>query len=369
MALALVLSFIVKDESLKPTVVIETSTSDLLSVSALVKNNKQLRPYRNMELAGVVTYTMDKLPAKYRKLIAVEEKEKVPKVAVITGKKGKSAAVSHHPLAQALSMGLTVAKKTYGKGSKIIQPSNPQSRSFFERYGLLLGDLKLIPEMKSIIHPDAKVVKEFIASNGKTGKTVLDVDRTECNIGALFELFLKWKEKGSSYPVKGDKYAGVRITGVQVVDNKVLCIPTKSGDTVYLMEHAPIASSDLMRKAEEYAKKFPSRLHSNVIGFFPKVNLHTNEEYKWVHNTWLGTGPSMGEAWRVVRCNADNILKMDEVGAYVKSSVHMTMMTKSAAPKPKEFKIEGPFIMWVMRKSCQVPIFAAYVDVDSWVKK
>jgi hypothetical protein len=240
---------------------------------------------------------------------------------------------------------------------------------FFDNYDSLVADLPILKEMKSIINSDSEAVDDFIKSNGK-GKSSAEKNAYEVFIGTIFELLLQWKMKGSKYNIKGG-FQGVKMpeTGAAVVGGKVLTVKAKNGDIACMMEVPKLLNAEgAFQAALDAMKKFPAKQGEACIGYFPKINMKANGRFNWMLNTYIGTAPSADTAWKVFGCSTENILKMDEVGAHIKSEVKVSMMTKGIERKPKEFKIENPFLFWVVRKGCTFPIFAAYLSKDSWVK-
>lgn len=284
------------------------------------------------------------------------------------GKKAsnRSVAISVYPITAALEQLLILGRKTFGQKTTYYPPNKSFAKFFFSNYEAFSGDLNLIPEMKSIISDKQEKVNRFIATNGN-GKSKVAKTATEVFIGSLFELFLKWKHKGSRAKIK-ENYQGVKMPNATVVASKMLRVATKSGDVACMMEiPTPDSVEEAFLLAYKMQRKYSKKEGISCIGFFPKVNLNIESEMKWVLSTEVGIGKT-NDIWTVVGCDTENILRLDEQGAYIKSTVRVRAVTKGVPEKPKEFRIENPFLFWVTRKGCSAPVFVAFIDKDSWIK-
>jgi hypothetical protein len=282
------------------------------------------------------------------------------------GKKG-SVAISLHPLTQAMLKAEALARRKFGAAAKFIPNAQPFTKTFAGVYPKLQKDLPLIPEMKSMVSGDSGAIGKFTgqgkaASAAPTGSNIY--------IGAFFEAMMQWKIKGGKDVIKNTKgtWLGVKMkeTNAKLCAGGVLRVGTKKNDVICMMMHPGFKSPE---EAFVFASKVKKDAGHPVIGIFPKVALKAKGNFKWILNSHVGASASSADAYRIFGCETMNILRMDELGVYVKSAVRMSMNTKSAAPRPpKEYKIDKPFLFWIERKGCALPIFVAWLDVDSWVK-
>ncbi|OGL76513.1 hypothetical protein A3E97_03560 [Candidatus Uhrbacteria bacterium RIFCSPHIGHO2_12_FULL_47_12] len=58
-------------------------------------------------------------------------------------------------------------------------------------------------------------------------------------------------------------------------------------------------------------------------------------------------------------------LKMNETGARARAADEM-MVSRSMSPHDNKLIIDKPFLLAITRNGVTAPIFAAYVDYDSW---
>jgi hypothetical protein len=281
----------------------------------------------------------------------------------------KSLAISLHPVASALIKAQKTAKWL---GKSTFRHTNNGQKMFLDHLSSLVKDSKKIPEMKSLVSADPEKIKEFLGSNGKTKSTKITESDHEWYAAGMFEIFLTWKEKGEILNLKFD---GKNVKGSYLknclVSKGMVSIETKSGDIAFMKIGKVDTELDLYSQVIDLMVSTPVKGAEKVDVHFPFVKLNLDSEFKWMKG--LNLNPESGKGidhpgYFVKRALTHNELDIDNTGARIKSSAVVTMRTKGLAPpKPKVVKIDSPFLFWVIRPGCDLPIFVAYVNTDSVV--
>lgn len=76
--------------------------------------------------------------------------------------------------------------------------------------------------------------------------------------------------------------------------------------------------------------------------------------------------PQDSNPYKVVEAKQANKLKMNHVGAAVRSDTSVVMVLESYSPPTTPLVVDEPFLVWFERPGIDEPFFAACVDKDSW---
>jgi hypothetical protein len=281
----------------------------------------------------------------------------------------KSIAISLHPLAAALAKAKHITKPWLGSKSEY-KPKNAKQKVFLKYYDQLVSDAEKITEMKSIAHTDPDAVSKFIET-GKGSGAKISKDDIEFTVGSVFEIFLKWIKPGEKDTMKFEGKSVQCSVMKNILHKKgILCIHAKNGDLVFMkigeaknsfeLFETVLALADTVRKNKE---------PETVEAHFPFIKLRTSDSYKWLKGLDLDADAKHSHpGYTVIDASAKNELDVDHEGARIKSSSQVTCVMKGFTPKPKIVKIDKPFLFWVMRPGCDLPIFAACCNSDVLIK-
>jgi serine protease inhibitor len=96
----------------------------------------------------------------------------------------------------------------------------------------------------------------------------------------------------------------------------------------------------------------------------PKVNLMSKSSIDKLLNMET-TDKRMGNSYFIAEAKQQATLKMNETGARARAAVEVALCL-GIDLDPKRLVIDQPFLFTILRPGVTVPIFAAYVDYDSW---
>ncbi|MDO8599294.1 MAG: serpin family protein [bacterium] len=98
---------------------------------------------------------------------------------------------------------------------------------------------------------------------------------------------------------------------------------------------------------------------------FPMVSYDQQVDISWLrglHTTGDDELPAI-----IVQALQQTRFRMNDVGARAESAVAFGMTRSMSMERPKpELIINEPFLCWIRRPNCRLPLFVGYFDTDSW---
>jgi len=193
--------------------------------------------------------------------------------------------------------------------------------------------------------------------------------KPDFGVVAILDVLVTWLEPGDSQEIMAKN--GTRYPGVHMAQNfsiftspshahPIARLETQSGETAWF------TISDKFKSEFEiltYINKLKNELqpdHSYAAVNFPKINLDVQPNIEWLLGMAYGV-------FTISQALQQTKLKMNEIGAHVKSAAAIGMCTCSPyqAP-PKVFVIDQPFLFWIEKPGISIPVFAGYLDTDVW---
>ena len=207
---------------------------------------------------------------------------------------------------------------------------------------------------------DSHKVTKLVAVLGSDITAKASVTASEIIVLTILNIVVEWLETGIPYN-KG-QYEGILLkSGFDVFDNAVVRLETKTGDLVYIragVVEAPNVWSfvEAVNDLSEDTKRAGFENYEEVV--FPRTNVVDQE---------IDMSKVLGlrccEIARVVKAKQKVNFSMDEVGAKVKVEVEVVMMRGMSRP-PKRFVIDGPFVVWVVKRNSNIPYFCVNITKD-----
>lgn len=276
-----------------------------------------------------------------------------------------------------IAAALRRVEEEFGLDSPRWIASNDQQRLFLERYyGLLRDDALKIPEIESVAANRPEPINEFLRAKGFTIALGPFENASSIGVASVLDILAKWLQKGERTQVtrKGTekKYPAVEIKAVDGArfftvpghQQPIVQLVTQTkGDTVFMSVGPEAVSFDLVEKIRAIASAPQGRadLYDRVI--FPMISLRQQEDISWIKE--LTTPHTSGLPLVIVQALQENRMRMDEVGVRIQSAVAMEG-TLRGMPTTRPLVIDEPFYFWYVREGCQLPVFCAWLDVDTW---
>lgn len=247
-----------------------------------------------------------------------------------------------------------------------------------DTYGPGVLDLAHVPEIVANATGSISNHVEFLRKHGWQAQITGPLMDGEIATAAVLDVLVEWLKAGKdssitipggqSFPafeLKHDEYENpiaiyehLRVVGLHVM------LGTKSGDNVHIMEveRPPVTVLDL-RELVDVMINGLQRIARSCTVVIPKVDLASKQSLDWLPG--LHTVGEDGMPACIAQAVQQATLKMNEVGARARAADEM-MMTRGMAPREDKLYIDKPFLFAITRHNVKLPVFAAYVDTDSW---
>lgn len=282
-------------------------------------------------------------------------------------------------------------------------------------------DLAHIPDITSIASRDAAEINRFLTERGFGIQLDPFENPSDFGTASVLDVLVEWVTRGAKAPLlrKGTEtqYPGVRILAKgrsalvfsrKGFPNPIAVLQTKSGDEVWMTVCDPKRLSGIFDRpgvtttrptttgpniahGEYGGRSFPMVtndfdvfdrpgvaadlptvtdaelvLHDEYGGVtFPMVSYDQQVDISWLRN--LNTTGDDELPAIIAQALQQTRFRMNDIGARVESAVAlgMTRSMRIEDPKP-ELIINEPFLCWIRRPNCRLPLFVGYFDTDSW---
>jgi len=222
-------------------------------------------------------------------------------------------------------------------------------------------------ELKAWASWDADELNAILKKEGFAIK-LEPFDSKTFGVVSILDLMVEWQYKGEKSTIESNatNYPGVYMKkGFQTFDSSahaepIICITTKSGDKVYMtVADSSVENFELLT----LIKHIKAQMHQNYIYDFiefPMIDLDQTADIAWL------LGMELTKNWYISQALQQTKLKMNEVGAHVKSAVAIAVTLK-CCPRPSEgIIINKPFYLWIERPGLTEPLFAGYITQENW---
>ena len=288
------------------------------------------------------------------------------------------------------SAALLAVEKKFGKKMPW-ETVNESQKAFMELHGVASLEVPKIPEITAIAG-SIDEINELVGQN-QSGVKLQDV-KSKGPLEIPFALFGKfdvsvgwinegrpeaidWKRSRDDfgYPAVSISGVGVKFFGVDGYPHIIASLATKTDYQVLLVRaKKPLEGIELYKEvAELQASMIPCYSHSGVK--FPMTDLLDEPDISWfVDMNSRGPVEGMPQEDTVVTIEGakqENILRMNEVGARVRSITTMRGMVLgayAADTPPPPLIIEEPYYLAITREDCELPLFVAHVTEENWKK-
>lgn len=252
--------------------------------------------------------------------------------------------------------------------SKRVLTNHAQTVATTELLKLLKLKHKANPEMQQIselsgVAGNASKVKEWLAKKGVTA----NFTGTHCS-AAYMKVDMKWVVKAEKATFK-DFAASLhkKVNSTEVDGVSVYYVPAKGNNTVaiYIPKNAAQMKESFIQKVVDKSK---SKLDVITRGLkVPNVSLSEVSDFSKELRATIGKADVDGLVGSIggnFQGKQVTQFDMDEVGARV---VQYAFTMAKSLPRPP-IVIDKPFVAVLIRKTVDIPIFAAYCDERTWKK-
>ncbi len=237
-------------------------------------------------------------------------------------------------------------------------------------------DVALMNEIQSMASHDVDKVNRFLRDHGFSIQLDPITDDTFA-VASILDVLVEWLKAGTRTMIldaRGDRYDAVKIKDRQSVhvhhvpryDDMAVSIQTLDPKTaVWMMmcddelEHLDLIDrTQVVRSA--IAGNAQLNEHDGVI--FPMVAMDHEVDISWLRG--VNTTAADGEPAWISQALQQTKFRMNERGARAESAVAMAV-TRSIS-FDKLYTIDRPFLVWIERECCSLPLFAARINPEDW---
>ena len=241
-----------------------------------------------------------------------------------------------------------------------------------------VADLARVPEIEANATRDIADHIAFLAKHGWQAQITDPLTDGAIATASVLDILVEWPKLGKSTSIRipgGQHFHGfelkhdphrddaIAINEHQRMAGRHMMLGTKSGDIVHIMEaeRPPVNVLDLLDLVEIMinGNQRPARSCTVVI---PKVDLASKQSLDWLPG--IHTVGDDGRPAVIAQAVQQATLKMNEKGARARAADEM-VVTRGMSFDNK-LVIDKPFLFAITRRGVTKPIFAAYVNFDSW---
>lgn len=282
-------------------------------------------------------------------------------------------------------LGMLDEARKYLEGKNLpfrVTPVNEKQEKFCRDFLGSIGDVKSIPEIESISSPDISVVNRFLNEKGfdiqleDTGNP----DPMVLAMASALLLAIQWKDKAKTgtffdesvcyKSVVMDSEDRSKIPFLVFQNEKLSSNPLAQiktsipGQSIFMTELDGDGDRDFLSLIAKAKMLLPFRDSGFVSVSFPKIKMDVRPEVSFLNNLRTSYDHYIGNVKQQTK------FQLDEFGAKVESAVAAQMYRCMSFRNldSKYLQIRRPFLLWIEREGLSLPLFAAKLYQDSWVR-
>lgn len=295
---------------------------------------------------------------------------------------------------------------------------NPMQQVLVNNYWPNLNDLTLLKtgELEPKASNNVVVINKFLSDHNFQIQLNDLHDPLSFYVASILKIMLEWEQAGQTTTIHADQkeYPAVNFdkpgtqyhvyftkpTATMPDPNQIIEVKTKNGDLVYMMIHhekipvtvhympkcspgmgiprmiycqtfykdrSPLSDFTLLDNIELWQKNIcpEQQIYYDEVNF-PMVDINQEVDIKWLETLEACKGNE--SIYYIAQALQQTKFQMNEKGAKVESAVAIgCRCTCCPVFKPKKIlTIDKPFYLWIIRPGMKTPIFAAFIDKDSW---
>lgn len=255
------------------------------------------------------------------------------------------------------------------------KPKNETQRRFLKNF-LSVCRKDNVDEIELEVSDNADKINVFLKMKGFSIRLQPFPPNT-LGFASILDFIVEWLCIGEKIKIdakNGGKYDGVRIKkdGVSFLESRVhgyrhiiAGILTKSGDMVFMtVPKEPLEGLDLLEMVGDINRNIGTLPNVYDGVRFPMVDLDITNDIGWLKG--MSTINTKGVPTTVTQAVQQIKIKMNEKGARFQSATAISVTLKCINIPKEDLIIREPFLVWVLRHSCQKPLMAAFITEESW---
>jgi len=275
------------------------------------------------------------------------------------------------PVLGAINAVQEFVKSNYFENGIGLVPKTEEQRQFVDIFYPHTKDIRYLTldELITLASTNCDVINNLLKEHGyeiQLEKTTYE----SISVASILNLNVDWNKQGFEKKInyQDETYKAFNLDGrLWVTEDErihpypVFLMQCRNNDWVYITRTDITPQSDVefvtyIEKLKD-VRKSCIRYDSVTI---PNVSFNMRQDISWLINLGIGKDMFVTQALQEIRFD------LDRDGAKVKSAVAMEVAVCASACGP--YVIDGPFMFWVEREGIELPLFAAVLNKDTWVK-
>src|SRR3990167_3164229 len=236
------------------------------------------------------------------------------------------------------------------------------------------------PEQEAFLREVFHEVRDEVSQGIRGLQSSYSLAGNELTISGVLDLLVKWVERGTTTPIRRDgqewegvrlseKRAGVRFLVSDIHPHPIVVLPTQSDDTLYLTMLDEVPQETQLRALATSLlgqKNWRTDEYGGVR--FPMVDLRHDNDVEWLVGIETITTISEQEVrtW-LIRASQETKLRMNEVGAHIRSEFRGTVLIGASISREKpDYIINRPFLLVFTRPGLKQPLTALHITEEEW---
>lgn len=249
-----------------------------------------------------------------------------------------------------------------------------QERFLAEFFGPCRSERFSTEEMETIVAWEAEKINQFLAERNIDVR-LKEFGPNSFGLASIQNMEVKWRTEGVATQLQDS--TGKSFPAVNLVDDELqfyrsdhhahpICrVPTTSGYDVFMTKFdQSLEHFDLIAMAEELTLS-RSPTYGEFGGLtFPMVDLNQEVDVSWLLNMY--TFRELGGRAFIAQALQQTILKLDRLGAKVRSAFTAETALESKHIELPQMLIDSSFMCWFVRQHMRKPLFVGHITQDDW---
>jgi len=230
-------------------------------------------------------------------------------------------------------------------------------------------------EQEAFLSEVFEEVREEVGQGIRSLESDYSLQGDELSVKGVLDLLVKWVERGSTTKIKREdqQWEGVRLTqkGAHVRfwmsgahHRPIVEFPTQTEDVLYMTMLAEAPDHLQLRSLATALIEQKEAIYDYGGVCFPMVDLRHNNDVSYL--VGMQTPTDLGPT-SLVAASQETKLRMNEVGAHIRSEFRGTMLIGAALEFPKpDYTINRPFLLVFTRPGLKQPLAVLYITEEDW---
>ncbi len=256
--------------------------------------------------------------------------------------------------------------------------ANEAQANLLSLYPVASPESTTINDIQTKVDTDAEPLNQFMKDHGFVIELAPFPDPTYFGVVSIMNVLVNWLKPGETEKIVSNNVSfkavsmedHVTVHSSRNHSHPVAELKTTTGERVYMtIADKSYEGQELLIRIETICENLEASKERWGGVVFPKIDLNQEVDISWLKelNVCVTSGKDLpGGKYVLKEALQQTKFRMNELGARAESAVAISMCFESCMmPRPKVM-IDQPFFCWIERDGLSLPLFAGYLDRDSW---